>query len=137
MTYEFFFHITKTNIECHSFKILDKTVNLNFNGLTGVNSLCSIYFNKDANKKIHQIYLRTVNLPNLTKNDILSNFDFHGWPSKSDIFWVTAVANSQIGTVSLGYHGIREFITTKTPNISDLESQPWKSKLFEIPYSVR
>ena len=24
-----------------------KTVNLNYNGLTGVNSLCLIYFNKD------------------------------------------------------------------------------------------
>ena len=53
-------------------------MNLSFNGLTGVNSLCSIDFTKDAKKKFDQIYLRTVKLLNLTKNDILSNFDYHG-----------------------------------------------------------
>ena len=54
-----------------------KPVKLNFNRLTGVNSLYSIYFN-EVEKKIHQIYQRTVKLPYLTKNDILSNFDLHG-----------------------------------------------------------
>ena len=32
-----FFLITKTSIKCHFFNIFGKTVNLNFNGLTGVN----------------------------------------------------------------------------------------------------
>ena len=44
----------------------------------------------------HQIDQRIVKLTNLNKNGILSNFDFHGRPFKSDIFWVTTVANSWI-----------------------------------------
>ena len=31
-------------------KLFGKTVKLNFNGLTDINSLCSIYINKDAKK---------------------------------------------------------------------------------------
>ena len=65
IVYESFFHITKVGIKCHFFNNFGKTVNLNFNGLTGVNSLRSIYLNKDAKKKIYQIYLRTTKLPNL------------------------------------------------------------------------
>ena len=80
--------------------------------------------------KIHQIYVRTFKLPNLTKNDILSNFDFYGWPSKSDILWVMTVANSRICTVSSGYPKIHEFSTDITQNI-------WLSKLFGMPFSVR
>ena len=64
-------------------------------------------------------------LLSLTKNGILSKFDLHGWPSKSDIFWAMAVANSWICTISLGYPGIREFATAIAWNISDLEGQPW------------
>ena len=60
------------------FNNFGKTVNLNFNWLPGVNSLCSIYFIKDAKKKFHQIYLKTVKLPYLTENGILNNFDPHG-----------------------------------------------------------
>ena len=45
----------------------------------------------------------------------------HGWPSKSDIFWFRAVANSQICTISSGYPEICEFETAITENISDLE----------------
>ena len=63
---------------CHFSNNVGKTVNLDFNGLTGVNSLCPIYFTTDAKIKIHQIYLRIVKLHNLTKNGILSNFDFYG-----------------------------------------------------------
>ena len=40
-------------------------------------------------KKFHQIsqiYLTSVKLPYFTENDILNNFDLHGWFSKSDIF---------------------------------------------------
>ena len=48
-----------------------------------------------------------------------------------------AVANSQIRTVSSGYPEIREFATAITQNILDLESQPLKSKLFRMPFSVR
>ena len=81
MTYETFFHITKVSIQCHFFNNFGKTVNLSFDGLTGVNSLCSIYFDKVAKKNIHQIYLRTIELPNLTKSGILSNFDLHSGPS--------------------------------------------------------
>jgi len=132
-----FFRITKTSIKCHFFNIFGKTVNLNFNGLTGVNSLSSIYFNKDAKKNIHQTYLITVKLPNLAKNGILSNFDLHGWPSKSDIFWVMAAVNSQICSVSSGYPEIREFLTAITQNILHLESQPWDSKLFRMPLSIK
>ena len=47
-----------------------------------------------------EMYLRTVKLPYLAENGCLNNFDFHGWLSKSDIFWVMAVANSWICTVS-------------------------------------
>ena len=32
---------------------------------------------------------------------------------------------------------IREFATAIAQNISDLESQPWKSKLFRLPVAVR
>ena len=54
-------------------------MNLNLNGLTGVNSLCSKFSDKDEKKKDTPNYLRTVKLPNLIlKNGILSNFDFHG-----------------------------------------------------------
>ena len=63
-----FFPITKVSIKCHFFNNSGKTVNLSFTGLIGVNSLCSIYFTKDAKKKlhqIHQIYLKTVKLPYL------------------------------------------------------------------------
>ena len=56
-----------------------------------------------------------------------------------------AVANSRICTVFTGYPEIREFATAITQNISDLESQPWKSRLFDFsnnldfkqPFSVR
>ena len=127
MTYESFFHITKTSIMCHIINNFGKTVNLNFNGLTGDNSLCYI----------HQIYLRNVKLSIPTKNGILSNFDLHGWPSKSDIFWVMAVANSQICTVSSGYPKIREFVTAITQNISHLEGHPCESKLLRMSFLVR
>ena len=43
-------HITIASIKCHFLNNFGKTVNLNFNGLNGVNSLCSIYFTKDAKK---------------------------------------------------------------------------------------
>ena len=86
ITYGSFFLIIKVSIKCHFFNNVGKTVNLNFDGLPGVNSLCSIHFNKDAKKNFHQIYLRTVKLPYLTKNSILSNFDLHIRPCKSDIF---------------------------------------------------
>ena len=72
-TYESFVHIIKVSIKCHFFNNFDKTLNLNLKELTSVNSFCSIYFNEDV--KNYQIYLRTVKLPNLTKNCILSNFD--------------------------------------------------------------
>ena len=78
MTYESFLHITKASIKCHFLNNFGKTVNLNFNGLTGVNSLCSIYFKKDAKEKFHQIYLTSVKLPYLIENDIQNNFDIHG-----------------------------------------------------------
>ena len=71
-------------------------MDLNFNGLTCVKSLYSNYFTKDAKEKFHQIYLTTVKLPYLTENDILNNFEHHGWFSKSNIFWVITVANSRI-----------------------------------------
>ena len=46
ITYEHFFHITKFRIKYHFLNNFGKAVNLNFNGLTGVNSLCfSIYPN--------------------------------------------------------------------------------------------
>ena len=48
ITYELFFHINKNRIKCHFLNNSGKTLNLNFIGLTGVNSLCTIYFNKDA-----------------------------------------------------------------------------------------
>ena len=93
-------------------------------------------------------YLRTVKLPYLTENLILNNFDFHGWLSKSDIFWVMAVENSRISARVVGnlkkawpeYSEtvqILEFETAITRNISDLESQSWKSKLFRMRFSVR
>ena len=47
-------------------------------------------------KKFNQIYLTTVKLPYLTENDILNNFEHHGWFSKSNIFLVMAAANSRI-----------------------------------------
>ena len=47
------------------------------------------------------------------------------------------VVNSQIGTVSSGYPTIREFATTVTPNISNLEGWPSGSKLLRIPFLVR
>ena len=73
-------------------------------------------------------------LPNLTKNGILNNFDFHGWPSESDIFWVMTVANSRICTISSSYIEIREFATAIAQNISDLEGQPWISKMLRMPF---
>ena len=81
IAYESFLIITKVSIKCHFFKHFGKTVNLSFNGLTDVNSLCSIYFTKDAQKKFHQIdqiYLRTVKLPYLIEIGILNNFDING-----------------------------------------------------------
>ena len=41
-SYDSFFHINKVSIKCHFFDDMGKTVYLNFNGLTSVNSLCSI-----------------------------------------------------------------------------------------------
>ena len=66
---------------CDFLNNFGKTVNLSFNGLTGVNSLCSICFTEDAKKKFHQIdqiYLRTVKLPYLIEISILNNLDFRG-----------------------------------------------------------
>ena len=60
-------YITKVSIKCHFFKNFGKTVNLSFNRSTGVNSLCSIYFTKDAKKNFHQIHLRCVKPPQLTE----------------------------------------------------------------------
>ena len=82
-----------------------------------------------------EIYLKTVELSCLTENCILNNFDSHGWLSKSDIFWVMAVANSRISAGVLGnmkkawpeyYETVQilEFETAITRNISDLKSQP-------------
>ena len=48
-----------------------------------------------------------------------------------------ALFSNSLVTVSSGYHEIREFATALTQNISDLESQPWKSKLFRMRFSVR
>ena len=56
-------------------------MNLSFNGLTGVNSLCSIYFTKDAKKKVPPIFFNFFeNCPTsyLTENGILNSFDYHG-----------------------------------------------------------
>ena len=78
ITYESFFQITKVSIKCNFFNNFGKTVNLSFNGLTGVNSLCSI------------------SNPYVAENAILNNFNSHGGLSKSFIFRVTAIANSQI-----------------------------------------
>ena len=83
--------------------LFGKTVNLNFNRLTGVNSICSIYFYKMPKTSSTKFIWELSNFLILLKNYILSNFDFHGWPSKSDIIWVKAVANSRICTVSSGY----------------------------------
>ena len=51
--------ITKEGIKYHYFNNFGNTVNLSFNGLTGVNLLCSIYFTKSAKKKVP---------PNLSEN---------------------------------------------------------------------
>ena len=40
-----------------------------------------------------------------------------------------AVVNSRICTISSGYPEIHEFATAIAQNISDLEGQPWKTKL--------
>ena len=92
--------------------IFDKTVNLCFNGLTGINSLCSIYFTKDAKKKqFQQIDLRTVKLPYLIEIGNLNNFNIHSWVSKSDMFLVIAVANSLLLVVCRGLlTGYRYFV---------------------------
>ena len=42
ITYESFFRVTNVSMKCHFVDKFGKTVNLNFNGLTEVNSLCSI-----------------------------------------------------------------------------------------------
>ena len=49
---------------------------------------------KKMARKVTQIDLRIVKLPNLTQNSILSNFDIHGRTSKSDIISVETVAIS-------------------------------------------
>ena len=72
-------------------------------------------------------------LPNLTKNDSLSNFDFHGQPFKYDIFCVTAFENSRISTVSSSYPAEQgKFAIAVTPNTSDLEGRPWRLKLLRM-----
>ena len=56
-------------------------MNLSFNALTGVNSLCSIYFTNDTKKKFPLNLSNssgTVKLHYLTEIDILNNFDIHG-----------------------------------------------------------
>ena len=58
-------------------------------------------------------------------------------PSKSDIFLVMTVANSRICTIFSCYIEIREFAIAIAQNTSDLESQPWKSKLLRMPFLVR
>ena len=55
-------------------------------------------------------------MSSLPSNNVL-NFDYHGWPYKSDIFWAMAVANSQICTISSSYREILEFATTIAQNI--------------------
>ena len=45
ITYKSFFFY-----KCHFLNNFGKTVNPSFNGLTGVNSICSIYFTEDAKK---------------------------------------------------------------------------------------
>jgi len=60
-------------------------------------------FKMRAKKKFHQIDLRIVKLLNLTKYGILSVFDFHGRPFKSDILRVTAVTNSRIRIVWISF----------------------------------
>ena len=49
-SYDSFFHINKVSIKCHFFDDMGKTVYLNFNGLTSVNSLCSISGQKMTKK---------------------------------------------------------------------------------------
>ena len=83
--------------------------------------------------KLNQIGLRIVKFPNHTTNIILNNFDFHGQPSKSDIFLVTEVANSKICIVSSSINlQIREFSIAVTQNILDLEGRSWRSKLLRM-----
>ena len=53
--------------------------------------------------------MRTVKLPNLTKNDILSNFYLHGLSPIYSELWRLEIP---------------EFATVITQNISDLDSQP-------------
>ena len=74
---------------------------------------------------IHQIYLRTVKIPNLIKNGILSNFDFHGWPSKSDIFELRRLQIHEFAPflqVTVQNSIIREFSTAVTEYIRLIES---------------
>ena len=47
------------------------------------------------------------------------------------------VPNSRICTIFLSHPEIREFETAITQNISDLECQPWKSKLLRMSFLVR
>ena len=59
--------------------------------------------------KFCQIDLRIVKLPNLTENVIIISFDLRGQASMSDIFSVTAVANSRICTDSLIFNMDEKF----------------------------
>ena len=55
-----FFHITKVSIKCHLFDNFAKTVNLNFNGLTGVNSLYSISRHEMTKKGSSELNVRSL-----------------------------------------------------------------------------
>ena len=61
--------------------------------------LFQCFFSIMARKIARKIYIRIVKLPNIVENGILNNFYTLGRLSKSDIFWVTAAANSQICTI--------------------------------------
>ena len=75
------FYATKVSMKCHFLNNFSKTVNLSFNELIDVNSLCSFYLTKEAKIKfqqIHQIYLKAVKLSYHTENGILNSFDPYG-----------------------------------------------------------
>ena len=70
-----------------------KFVNLYLLGKKSYSAFFQIFHYLKKKKKVPLNLFENCEIPNFTENSILSNFDLHIRPSKSDIFSVTTVVN--------------------------------------------
>ena len=113
-----------------------KTVNPSFNGLTGIHS-CWIYFTRDAKKRHTKLIWELSSFIILLKMafQLILIFIVDSLSLIYSELWRLQIHEFQGNLKKMVQ--ICEFSTAINQNISNLESQTYKSKLLRMPFSVR